>query len=62
VPITDDAQLMEALGRTVVAVPGSPTNFKITTPEDLEVAEAIISARASKPTAPLRAFGDEAAW
>jgi len=62
VPITDDAQLMEALGRTVVAVPGSPTNFKITTQDDLEVAEAIIAARASKPTSPLRAFGDEAGW
>lgn len=62
VPITDDAQLMEALGRTVVAVPGSPTNFKITTPGDLEVAEAIISSRASKPAPVLRAFGDEAAW
>ncbi len=62
VPITDDAQLMEALGRTVVAVPGHSSNFKITTQDDLELAEAIISARANKPTAPLSAFGDEAAW
>lgn len=62
VPITDDAQLMEAVGRTVVAVPGHSTNFKITTPDDLEVAEAIVSARANKPSPILRAFGDEAAW
>jgi 2-C-methyl-D-erythritol 4-phosphate cytidylyltransferase len=61
-PITDDAQLMEALGRTVVAVPGHSSNFKITTQDDLELAEAIVTARASKPTPVLRAFGDEAAW
>ncbi|MCU0705538.1 MAG: 2-C-methyl-D-erythritol 4-phosphate cytidylyltransferase [Fimbriiglobus sp.] len=62
VPITDDAQLLEALGRTVVAVPGHSSNFKITTQDDLELAEAIVAARATKPTPVLRAFGDEAAW
>jgi 2-C-methyl-D-erythritol 4-phosphate cytidylyltransferase len=61
-PITDDAQLMEALGRTVVAVPGHSSNFKITTQDDLELAEAIVAARSNKPTAPLGAFGDEAVW
>lgn len=62
VPITDDAQLMEAVGRTVVAVPGHSSNFKITTADDLELAEAIVTARSNKPTPILRAFGDEAAW
>jgi 2-C-methyl-D-erythritol 4-phosphate cytidylyltransferase len=62
VPITDDAQLLEALGRTVVAVPGSPVNFKITTQQDLELAEAVVAAKASKPAAVLRAFGDEDGW
>lgn len=62
VPITDDAQLLEALGRTVVTVPGHSSNFKITTQDDLELAEAIITARANKPSPILRAFGDEAAW
>lgn len=62
VPITDDAQLMEAVGRTVVAVPGHASNFKITTQDDLELAEALVSARANKPAPALRAFGDEATW
>jgi 2-C-methyl-D-erythritol 4-phosphate cytidylyltransferase len=62
VPITDDAQLMEAVGRTVVAVPGHGSNFKITTQDDLELAEALVSARANKPAPVLRAFGDEATW
>jgi 2-C-methyl-D-erythritol 4-phosphate cytidylyltransferase len=62
VPITDDAQLLEALGRTVVAVPGHASNFKITTQDDLELAEALIAARTSQPAPVLRAFGDEAGW
>ena len=62
VPITDDAQLLEALGRTVVAVPGHSSNFKITTQDDLELAEALIAARTSKPAPVLRAFGDEDGW
>lgn len=40
--ITDDAQLVEAAGGTVVVVPGSPLNFKITTPDDLKLAEALL--------------------
>ncbi len=62
-PITDDAQLVEALGYEVKVVTGSPSNFKITTKEDLELAEAIIKARASKkPTGPAPGFHDEAKW
>lgn len=65
--ITDDAQLIEAIGHSVVVVPGSATNFKITTKEDLELAEAILKARAAKtrsaPTTPKwGAFDDEAKW
>jgi 2-C-methyl-D-erythritol 4-phosphate cytidylyltransferase len=65
--ITDDAQLMEAAGRVVVVVPGAMTNFKITTKEDLELAEAVLKARAAKtgrePQAPRwGAFDDEAKW
>ena len=41
-PITDDAQLLEAAGYPVVVVPGSPTNFKITAPADLALAEALL--------------------
>jgi 2-C-methyl-D-erythritol 4-phosphate cytidylyltransferase len=43
--ITDDAQLVEALGHTCHVVPGSPENLKITTVEDLRLAEAVLRAR-----------------
>ncbi|MBL7157904.1 MAG: 2-C-methyl-D-erythritol 4-phosphate cytidylyltransferase [Candidatus Omnitrophica bacterium] len=39
---TDDASLVEALGYKVKIVRGSPRNIKITTPEDLELAKALI--------------------
>ncbi|MDQ2796165.1 MAG: 2-C-methyl-D-erythritol 4-phosphate cytidylyltransferase [Actinomycetota bacterium] len=39
--VTDDAALVEALGRTVKAVPGDDAAFKITRPRDLAVAEVI---------------------
>jgi 2-C-methyl-D-erythritol 4-phosphate cytidylyltransferase len=37
---TDDAALVEALGHRVHLTPGEPLNFKITTSQDLELAEA----------------------
>ena len=43
--ITDDAQLVEAAGHTVYLVPGSGANLKITTREDLDLAEAVLQAR-----------------
>jgi 2-C-methyl-D-erythritol 4-phosphate cytidylyltransferase len=42
---TDDAMLVEALGGTVRVVPGDPGNLKITGPDDLQVAERVLSAR-----------------
>ena len=42
--ITDDAQLVEALGLPVTMVPGDAANFKITTPEDLRLCEALLAA------------------
>jgi 2-C-methyl-D-erythritol 4-phosphate cytidylyltransferase len=41
--LTDDAQLVEALGHPVALVAGSRENIKITTPEDLRLAEAILA-------------------
>ncbi|QED45920.1 2-C-methyl-D-erythritol 4-phosphate cytidylyltransferase [Cytobacillus dafuensis] len=42
---TDDASLVERLGKDVVIVEGSYDNIKLTTPEDLYFAEAIIRKR-----------------
>ncbi len=41
---TDDAALVEAVGGRVVIVPGDPRNLKITTPDDLLVAAALLEA------------------
>jgi len=38
----DDAQLVAATGHLVTVVPGESANIKVTTPEDLEVVEALI--------------------
>lgn len=43
---TDDNELVEAIGRTVMAVECGKNNFKLTSPEDLYLAEAIIKMRA----------------
>ena len=39
---TDDCQLFESLGKKVCLTPGKYTNIKITTPEDIPSAEAIL--------------------
>ncbi|PPB48105.1 2-C-methyl-D-erythritol 4-phosphate cytidylyltransferase [Arthrobacter pityocampae] len=41
--ITDDAMLMEALGHAVHVVEGDPLAFKVTTPLDLVIAEAVLA-------------------
>jgi 2-C-methyl-D-erythritol 4-phosphate cytidylyltransferase len=45
---TDDASLVEKYGLTVCVVHGSYFNIKITTPEDLILAEAIIKSEGNK--------------
>jgi 2-C-methyl-D-erythritol 4-phosphate cytidylyltransferase len=42
---TDDAALVEAIGGTVVVVPGDPVNFKVTAPDDLRRAVQVLEAR-----------------
>lgn len=42
VSATDDAALLEWTGGQVKIVPGDARNFKITTPEDLQLAEALL--------------------
>jgi 2-C-methyl-D-erythritol 4-phosphate cytidylyltransferase len=42
IDVTDDSALVEKLGKKVSVVLGSYNNIKITTPEDLVIAEAIV--------------------
>jgi 2-C-methyl-D-erythritol 4-phosphate cytidylyltransferase len=41
---TDDGSLVERLGHPVRVIPGSKRNFKLTTTEDVEIAEALLRA------------------
>ncbi|MFI5361655.1 MAG: 2-C-methyl-D-erythritol 4-phosphate cytidylyltransferase [Elusimicrobiota bacterium] len=54
---TDESQLVERCGHAVSVVPSSYENFKITTPEDLTMAEAILDARAGGPRRTTVGFG-----
>ena len=45
---TDDAALVEAIGHRVRLVMGSHRNIKVTTPEDLVIAEALLAAYRGK--------------
>jgi 2-C-methyl-D-erythritol 4-phosphate cytidylyltransferase len=42
---TDDAALVEAAGGTIRVVPAPGTNFKVTTPDDLHIAELLLRDR-----------------
>jgi 2-C-methyl-D-erythritol 4-phosphate cytidylyltransferase len=58
--ITDDAQLVESLGKPVHLVPGSPYNVKITSSDDLGVVELFAKHRKFEPPVrPVRPFEDE---
>ena len=48
VTVTDEAMAVERLGHPVAAIPGSAANRKLTTPEDLAWAEALL-AREARP-------------
>jgi len=45
---TDDATVYEASGHRITLVEGNPENMKVTTPEDLIVAEALLMQRISQ--------------
>jgi 2-C-methyl-D-erythritol 4-phosphate cytidylyltransferase len=55
---TDCASLVERLGVAVATCPGRPENFKVTLPEDLLRAEAILLARSAGIRAGERPSGD----
>jgi 2-C-methyl-D-erythritol 4-phosphate cytidylyltransferase len=46
---SDDAVLVEACGGRIVTVPGDPANIKITTPQDLRLAGALLATRQETP-------------
>jgi 2-C-methyl-D-erythritol 4-phosphate cytidylyltransferase len=61
--ITDDAQLVEAAGHPVHVVESSPLNVKITTKNDLFLAEAVLKSRPKpKEKRPIHPFADEEMW
>lgn len=61
--ITDDAQLVEATGQSVHVVEGAATNIKITTRQDLVLAEAILKAMPKpKVAGPAHPFAEEEMW
>jgi 2-C-methyl-D-erythritol 4-phosphate cytidylyltransferase len=60
---TDDAQLVERLGQAVQLVTGSPINLKITTKEDLRLAEQALKALPKpKLKGPAHPFADDDMW
>ncbi len=62
-PATDDAQLVERLGKKVTVVPGSPVNLKIATKEDLRLAEQAMRALPKpKFNGPAHPFADDDMW
>ncbi len=62
-PVTDDAQLVERLGHPVQVVEGSPINLKITTKEDLRLAEQALKALPKpKILGPVHPFADDDLW
>jgi 2-C-methyl-D-erythritol 4-phosphate cytidylyltransferase len=62
-PATDDAQLVERLGRKVAIVTGSPMNIKITTRDDLRLAAHLLKALPKpKGLGQLHPFAEDDLW
>jgi 2-C-methyl-D-erythritol 4-phosphate cytidylyltransferase len=60
---TDEAALVERIGQPVTVVPGSPINLKITSREDLRLAEQALKALpAPKLGGPAHPFSDGDLW
>lgn len=61
--ISDDSQLVEALGHKVAIVQTDSSNIKITNKTDIAIAEAIIKSRPKpKPDGYVGPYGGEAQW
>ena len=60
---TDEAQLVEQMGHPVTVVHGSPINLKITTKEDLRLAQQALNALPKpKLLGPVHPFADDDMW
>lgn len=60
---TDDASLVEQLGHEVTIVEGSPINLKVTTKEDLRLAQQALQALPKpKVLGPVHPFADDHLW
>ena len=60
---TDEAQLVESVGQKVTVVRGSPMNLKITSREDLSLAEQTLKALPRpKLSGPSHPFADDGLW
>lgn len=61
--VTDDCQLVEAIGGQVALVENDATNIKITTKSDISLASAILKSRPKpKDPAGFHPFADEKMW
>lgn len=60
---TDEASLIERIGHPVTVVPGSPINLKITSREDLRLAEQAMKALpANRLAGPAHPFANDDVW
>ncbi|NOY42020.1 MAG: 2-C-methyl-D-erythritol 4-phosphate cytidylyltransferase [Planctomycetes bacterium] len=61
-PATDDAALVEQLGQQVTVVEGSPLNLKITTRDDLRLAEQVLKVLPKPKAGGVNPFADDDMW
>ena len=59
---TDDAMLVESLGEPIVIVKGSPLNLKITTRDDLRLAEQVLKVLPKPKGKVGNPFADDDLW
>ena len=61
-PVTDDAALVEKMGEKVAIVEGSPLNLKITTRDDLKLAEQVLKVLPKPKGFVGNPFADDDLW